>query len=77
MQPREVTECRGQRAYRAFVGFFAGVPSHVHDEHVLGLEWLFLPRALLPAADEALLVGVNVIIVDVLHEIVLQGESDS
>lgn len=58
-------------AYGTLVRFFTGVPSHVHDQHVLSLEGFFLPRALLPAANKALLVGVYVIVVDMLHEIVL------
>ena len=44
-----------------------GVSSHVHHQHVLGLEGLRLPAALLPLAHEALLVGVDVVIGDVLQ----------
>ena len=38
------------------------------------LEWLFLPGALFPAADEGLFVGGDVIVVDVLDEFVLSVE---
>lgn len=43
-----------------------GVPAHVHNQHVLGLEGLLLSGAGLPAAHELLLLPVDVLIVDVL-----------
>jgi len=43
----------------------------MHDQHVLSLEGFFLPRAFLPTANKALLVGVYVIVVDMFHEIIL------
>lgn len=53
---------------------FARVPPHVNDEHVLSFEGFFVPGTLLPAADEALLVRVDVIVVDVLDQVVLSGK---
>ena len=60
--------------YRALVRFLAGVPTHVNDEHVLCFEWFFIARTLTPSADETLLIGVNVVVVDVFDEIVLGGK---
>lgn len=57
--------------HRALVRLLAGVSSHVNHEHVLRFEWFFLPRAVLPSANEALFVGVNVVVVDVLDQVVL------
>lgn len=65
-----------RRTHRTLVGFFAGVPSHVHDQHVLSFERFFLPRAFLPPANEALFVRVDMIVVDVFHKIVLKREDD-
>ena len=53
-------------SYRASVRFFPRVPPHVHNEHVLGLEGLLLPGAVVPLADEMLLVRPDVVRVDVL-----------
>lgn len=53
-------------AHRALVWLLPGVPSHVHHQHVLSLEGLLFPCAVLPAADKLLLLPVNVIVVDVL-----------
>lgn len=53
-------------AHRALVWFLSGVPSHMHHQHVLSLERLLFPCAVLPAADKLLLLPVDVIIVDVL-----------
>jgi hypothetical protein len=39
----------------------------VHHKHVLRLERLLLPAALLPLAHEQLLVGVDVVVGDVLQ----------
>ena len=52
--------------YSASVRFLPRVPSHVNDEHVLRLEWLLIPRAADPLADERLLVGPDVVHVQVL-----------
>lgn len=60
--------------YRALVRFLASVSAHVDDQHVLRFERLLLSGTLLPAADETLLVGMNVVVVDVLDEVVLSGE---
>ena len=58
----------GSGTHRALVGLVAGVGAHVHDQHVLRLERLLLARTVLPAAGERLLVGRDVVIVDVLWE---------
>ncbi len=50
------------------------VPPHVHDEHVLRLERLLLPGAAAPLADEGLLVGADVVAVQVADEHVLAAE---
>ena len=54
--------------------FLARVPAHVDDQHVLGLEGFLFAGAFLPAADETLFVGVDVVVVDVLDQVVLRGE---
>ena len=46
---------------------FTSVSSHVHNQHVLRLERLLFPAALLPTADEHLFVGLDVILIDVLR----------
>lgn len=56
------------------MGLLAGVPSHVHDEHVHGLEGFFLAGAVLPAAYEDLLVFLYVIFGNVLDEMLLMSE---
>lgn len=56
------------QSYCALVGFLPGVPAHVDHEHVLGLEWLLFPRAVLPAAHKLLLLPVDVVVVDVLRK---------
>ena len=53
-------------AYRASVWLFTSVPSHVYNQHVLRLERLLFSAALLPATDEHLFVGLDVILIDVL-----------
>jgi hypothetical protein len=65
---------RNKYNYRAFMRFFAGVSSHVHDKHILRFKWLFLPRALLPSADKTLFVCMNMIVIDVLYKIVLKNK---
>lgn len=44
------------------------MPSHVHDQHVLGFEWFLLPTAFHPVTDKTLLVTTDVVLVDVLRE---------
>ena len=52
--------------YSASVRFLPRVSPHVNDEHVLCLKRLLLPRATDPLADERLLVGPDVVHVQVL-----------
>lgn len=61
-------------SYRAFMRFLARMSTHVNDQHVLSFEWFLFAGAFLPATDETLFVGVNVVVVDVFHQIVLCGE---
>lgn len=61
-------------SYRALVRFLASVSAHVDDQHVLRFKRLLLSGTFLPAADETLLVGVDVIVVDVFDQVVLSGE---
>lgn len=61
-------------SYRALVRLFAGMPSHMNDQHVLGFKRFLVARTLFPATDKALLVGVDVVVVDVLDQIVLRGK---
>lgn len=51
--------------------------THVYNKHVLRLEWLFTARTSFPAADECLLVALNVIVVDVFDQLVLGHELDA
>ena len=44
------------------------VSSHVHHQHVLRLEGLLLARAILPATHERLLIGVDVVVIEVLRK---------
>lgn len=60
--------------YGALVRLFTRVPAHVNDEHVLSLERFLVARTLAPAADKALFVCVDVVVVDVLDEVILSGE---
>lgn len=53
--------------YRAFMRLLAGMSPHVHDEHVLRFERLFVSRTILPLAYERLFVRLNVIINNVLQ----------
>lgn len=57
---------QGQEAHRALVRLLTGVPAHVDNQHVLGLEGLLLSGAGLPAAHELLLLPVDVLIVYML-----------
>lgn len=56
------------------MGLLSRVPSHVNHQHVLRLEWFLVPGAFLPSAHERLLIRVDVVVVDVLHELVLGVE---
>lgn len=51
------------------------VTPHVDHQHVLSLEGLLLPRTLLPAAHELLLLTVDVVVVDVLRGQFNPGQS--
>ena len=53
--------------YCASMRLFTRMPPHVNDQHVLSLEGLFLPRAAPPLTHERLLVGPDVILVQVLE----------
>jgi hypothetical protein len=63
--------------YRAFMRLFTRVSSHVHYQHVLSFEWLFISRTSLPSTHKRLLVAVNVIGVDVSNEFVLGKKFES
>lgn len=53
--------------YRALVWLLARVSSHVHHQHVLGLEGPQLPGATSPMAHELLPLPVDMLTVDVLR----------
>ena len=53
--------------HRALVGLLPSVSAHVNHQHVLSLEWLLLPRAVVPAAHKLLLLPVDVVVIDVLQ----------
>lgn len=57
--------------------FFARVPPHMNNKHVLRLEGFFLPRAPFPPANKALFIHMNVVSVDMLDQVVLRGELDA
>lgn len=57
--------------------FLAGVSTHMNHQHVLRLERFLLTAAILPSADERLLVGMDVIVVDVLHQLILCGKLEA
>lgn len=44
------------------------MPAHVDHQHVLGLEGLLFPRAVLPAAHKLFLFPVDMVVVDVLRK---------
>lgn len=54
-------------SYRALVRLFAGVPPHMYDQHILGFERLFVPGAVFPTTNEALLVNVDMIVINMFH----------
>ena len=65
------TDKKTNTTHRALVWLFPGVATHVHQQHVLGLEWLPITDAPCPVAHELLLaVAVDVVAVDVLHQAV-------
>ena len=52
------------------MGLLPGVASHVHQEHVLRLEWLLFPHASGPTADELFAtLLIDVVTVYMLHEL--------
>lgn len=62
---------RAQRpsvTHRALVWFLPRVSAHVNHQHVLSFEGLLLPRTVLPAAHELLLLSVDVVVIDVLWD---------
>lgn len=54
--------------HRALVWFLPRVSAHVNHQHVLSFEGLLLPRTVLPAAHELLLLSVDVVVIDVLWD---------
>lgn len=54
--------------HRALVWFLPCVSAHVNHQHVLSFEGLLLPRTVVPAAHELLLLSVDVVIIDVLWD---------
>lgn len=60
--------------HSALMWFLPRMSSHMHHEHILSFEWLLIPGAPHPTADESLLAGVDVVCVDMLHQIVLGRE---
>ena len=54
--------------YSASMRFFAGMSSHVHYEHVLSLKRLLLSGTILPLTNEGLLVGPDMVVVQMLWE---------
>lgn len=62
------------RTHRTLMRFLPRMPPHMHDQHVLSFERLFIPGASHPAAYESLFTGVDVVRVDVLYQIILCGE---
>ena len=54
-----------------------GVPAHVDHQHVLGLEGLLLPGALVPPAHKLLLLPVDVVVVDVLERDNMEAQCHS
>lgn len=54
-------------SYRAFVWLLSSVSPHMDHQHVLSLEGLLFPRALIPATHKFLLLPMDVVIVDMLQ----------
>ena len=52
--------------YRATMRFLSRMSTEMNDQHVLGLERLLLTSTILPLANEALLIGAHVVIIQVL-----------
>lgn len=57
--------------------FFASVPAHVNDQHVLRFERLFISRACLPPTHKRLFVAVNVIGVNMANEFILREKLET
>lgn len=58
--------------HRALVRFLPRVAAHVNHQHVLSFEGLLLPRTLVPAAHELLLLSMDVVVIDVLGDTAAQ-----
>ena len=52
--------------YSTFVRFFASMSSHMNHQHILGLERLLFPATLTPATYKSLLVGLDMVLIDML-----------
>lgn len=64
----ESREAARRFTHRALVWFLPRVAAHVNHQHVLSFEGLLLPRTLLPATHELLLLPVDVVVIDVLRD---------
>ena len=58
-------------AYIAFMWFFASVPSHMYNQHVLGFEGFPFPCAALPVTGKVLAILLDMIIVDMSNKLIL------
>ena len=52
--------------YSTFVRFLASMSSHMNHQHILGLERLLFPATLTPATYKSLLVGLDMVLIDML-----------
>lgn len=55
--------------YLAFMRLFTGVTPHVHNEHILGLEWLFLSATFFPSTYKYLSIAADMLLVYMLQQI--------
>lgn len=62
------------RTYPTTVRFFPGMSAHVHHQHVMGFEGLRFSAAINPAANEAFLVGRQVVLVYVANQLLIGGK---
>lgn len=51
--------------------FLPCVPTHVHNQHILGFKGFPFPRAAIPVTGEVLTVLLDVIIVDMFNKVIL------
>ena len=58
-------------AYIAFMWFFASVPSHMYNQHVLGFEGFPFSCTALPVTGKVLAILLDVIIVDMSNKLIL------